>query len=391
MKNVLYIGFIALILGLSACSGGAVVFVPTPLPPDVSPITYTHPSTAFSLLLPRNWSVYEQANDQIASASFAPPNSNTPLVRVSLVNLGEDIPIERLGDLMLQYQTQIRPDLAQYTEQNRQAMGDGSWRMVGIRNQEGKPQPINTFLQRNGSFFSVLEVVIPTDAQLASDVQVFINTLTINTSATLPTATLSALSGASGSDLEIQHVSAWSTTSGVFYITGEVLNRGSQPLASVPITAQLLAQDGTILAEASDVLMGHVIAPNGYAPFSLRFGQGQPLGAVDFALSLGGSAYQAQTLVVVTAPTLTWQDGEQRGTDGQLYITGTVTNEGNQAVKQGMAVVSVFDANGNVIGAGFAPIESATLAPNGTSEFVVLISDLGGEASNYIVTVQGLP
>jgi len=68
----------SVLLFLSACSGGAVVFAPTPLPPESVPVTYEHPSGAFSLLLPRTWALHEQATAAIASASFTAPNSDVP-------------------------------------------------------------------------------------------------------------------------------------------------------------------------------------------------------------------------------------------------------------------------------------------------------------------------
>jgi hypothetical protein len=389
--RVLSLSFWVILVGLLAgCSGGAVVFVPTPLPPDVSPTTYTHPSGVFSIVLPRNWSVYEQSTNVIASVSFAPPNSSVPLVQIGVVNLGEDIEADELGSLMFQYQTQIRPDLVNYTEQDRQALPDGSWRVAGIRNIENKPQPLNTFFQRAGSFFSVMEVVIPQDPALASDTQTFINTFNINGSAEFPIETLAALSTVSTAQLEIQHVSTWTTPSGVFYISGEVVNHSTEALGNVPVRAQLLDANNNILLEAQDLVMGHSILPNGYAPFSLRFGQGQPPTAVNFSLLLGGNT-APQAIQAISAPDLEWTDTQQQGTDGQLYITGEVTNSGEVTVRQGIATVTVFDTQGNVIGAGFANFQDENLEPNRSTTFVILVSDLGGEALNYIVNAQGLP
>lgn len=380
------------LLALSACSGGAVVFVPTPLPPDVSPIPYAHPSGAFDLVIPRNWALYEQESATIAAASFAPPDSTTPIVRVAVVNLGKPIEANELGELMLQYQTQVRPDRNSYTEQDRQPMGDGSWRMTGVRMVEGVPQAVNTFLQREGNLFGVLEVVVPQgNPALLSDVQLFVNTFRLKTADGLPSASLSALEARGTAPLEVLNVRAWTSAAGVFFISGEVANRTASPYASVPVRAALLDANGTVLAEAEDKVMGHVLAGGSIAPFSLRFGEGQPPNAITYALTLGGELWNIETLTAVSAPTLAWTDEVVRGTDGQVYISGTVTNTGMQTLREGMVIVTVFDANGQVIGAGFAPIQEALLAPNGTSPYNVLISETAEDPARYSVTAQALP
>jgi len=375
---------------VGACSGGAVVFVSTPLPPDVSPITYQHPSGVFDVVLPRNWALYEQVGLPIASASFAPPNSEVPLVKISVVNLGKPIEANELGELMLQYQTQVRPDVAVYTEQDRQPMGDGSWRMTGIRLVEGIAQPVNTFLQRSGALFSVLEVAVPQNPALLSDVQVFINTLRLLDETALPSAPLTALADTGNAQLELLNVLAWTSPSGVFFITGEVANRSAFPYSGVPIVGVLTDVNGQGLSEAQDKVMGHAIPAGGFAPFSLRFGEGQPVGAVNYTLTLGGASWAGDTLSVVSAPSLTWTDELVRGTDGQLYIRGIVTNTGNLPVSEGLVTVTVFDERGQVVGVGFSPINEATLTTSESSEYTVLITEVGGNPARYTVNAQAI-
>src|SRR5262249_51939534 len=135
---------ILMLLALSACSGGAVVFAPTAPPPDVSPVRYEHPSGAFSINIPPNWSVYVQNTTTLATAGFSAPGENQPSLVVSVVNLGADLDASTFSDVLNRYQTQVRPDLDRYTEQSRQAMGDGSWRLTGVRS-EGLPLALNTF------------------------------------------------------------------------------------------------------------------------------------------------------------------------------------------------------------------------------------------------------
>lgn len=383
---------LCLVVWLGGCAGGAVVFAPTPLPPDVSPSTYTHRSGAFSLIVPRNWSVYEDPQETIAAASFSPPDSTIPLVRVALVNTGETITLDTFGQLLLQYQTQIRPDLRTYKEQDRQAMPDGSWRVSGIREGVGGvPTTLNTFIQRSGTVFVVIEAILSANPAQQGDVQTFLNTLAVYNDTSLPVAPLAALSGVSFNHLEITNVSTWSTREGVFYITGEVVNRGVRPLISVPIRATLHAEDRSVLAGAEDKLMGHGILPNSFMPFSLRFGQGQPPASVAYDLVLGSADWQNDdTLDVVGEGVLVAEFTTSLGGDGQLFITGHVTNNGSQPLREVMAVATLFGENGRVIGAGFAPINQAELGAIERAEFVILLTDRAGTFENIIVTAQGL-
>jgi len=382
-----------LLMILTGCSGGAVVFAPTPLPADAVPIRYQHPSGAFTILLPRTWSVFEQALDALATASFSPPDETSPLLQIAVVNLGREIAVTEMGELMLQYQTEVRPDLGRYTEQTRQAMGDGSWRITGLRiTRTNATQQINTFIQSSGSLLAVIEVVMPPDAVRRSQLQTIINTFSVSEDVELPVAALSALSGVASSQLAIVNLHTWTTAEGVFFVTGEVVNHSTAVLSNVPIRATLLSEEGLAVADAADVVMGYGIAPGEFAPFSLRFGQGQPTNATRYRLTLGSEDWEpAAEMDLLGADSLIWEDATQYTPDGDLFITGTVTNASAQDVRNLRAIATVFDERGRVVAASFADVEEPVLAPDEAVDFTILISDLGAAAGQYVVNVQALP
>lgn len=385
-----YLLLLMLIL-LTACSGGAVVFAPTPPPPDLSPLRYDHPSGVFSLMIPRNWSVFPQNTTVLAAAAFGEPGENEPSLRVAVVNLGQRLDSAALGDLMNQYQTQIRPDAPRYSETDRGAMGDGSWRLTGLRRAVGGiTQQVNTFMQQSGTFLSVIEVLIPNDAVGQAALQNIINTLIVNTESPLQPSEPSALAFATVNELDILHVSTWTTAAGVFFITGEIGNYGAAWVDSVPIHATLRTADGLSVVEAADTAMGYGIPPGGFAPFSLRFGQGQSALTAGYELYLGGEGWTAEAAEPVYGQeTLTWSDDSSVGEDGRLTIAGAVTNIGSETVRDPRAVVTVFDAAGDVIAAGFSDVTSA-LNPGASADFQIIVPELGSPPVNYIVSVQGL-
>jgi len=382
---------------LAGCGGGAVVFAPTPIPLDATPTRYAHPAGVFSIALPRTWSLYEQYTTTLASAAFAPPGAEQPALLLAVIDLGRDIDTALFADLIGRYQTQVRPDVGAYTEQHREAMGDGSWRFTGLRTLPGgATEQVNTFLLREGSHLGLIEVVVPEAAAAQAALEQIINSFALTPNDSLQPAELTTLSFARRSGLSILHVAGWSTPEGVFFITGEVANHGTSTLTGLPIEAALLTADGAVVAGAIDTVMGHGIAPGGFAPFSLRFGQGQPSGAREFLLRIGGEVDGEIWLPdpearVVGAEALSWTDESTFDELGRLHISGIVTNNGERPVRDLRAIATIFDGAGSVIGAAFLDIEPAVLAAGEEAPFALMLPELGGDPVNYIVTVQGLP
>lgn len=384
---------IVVMLGLmTGCSSGAVVFAPTPLPPDLSPLVYTHPSGVFSVAVPRNWSVYEQNTTIVASAAFSAPAENESAVRFAVLNTGDSVDSSELATIMDQYQKQLRPDAVSYTEVNRQAMGDGSWRLTGLRTTVGGlTQQLNTFVQQLDGYLGIAEVIVDSDSARTAQLQQIVNTFTLNTQALLEPAEPAALAYATTSDLDFLHVATWSTPNGVFFITGEVSNRGAILLTDIPVRAVLQTADGVPVAEAVDVVMGYGLPPGGFAPFSLRFGQGQSALTTQYELSIGGDDWLPETdRLIYGQDELMWDDESNFLPEGSMVIEGSVTNIGTKPVTAPRAVVTVFDSGGSVIAAGFTDL-SVALNPGDSADYRLVIPDLGGQPVNYITMLQGLP
>ena len=385
-----YLMILSLLL-LAGCTGGAVVFAPPPPPADVSALLYTHPAGIFSVSVPRNWSVYDQNTTVVASASFSPPGEDQPAVEFAVMNTGQPSNSSTFGSLIDRYQQQIRPDVTYYTEVSRQAMGDGSWRISGLRRLPGGlTQPINTFIQQSGTFLSVIDVLASTDAKRMTELQQVINTFAVNQTAQLEVADPKVLGYASPSAVEFLHIATWSTPQNVFFITGEVANRGTTQLTDIPVRAVLKTSDGLPIAEAVDTVMGYSLPPGGFAPFSLRFGQGQPALTSTFDLSLGNAEWRSQPdRAVYGQDELKWEDKSSFEPDGSMVIDGTVRNVSQKPILSPRVVATVFDAAGNVIAAGFVDL-TAALNPADSTTFRILVPEMGGQPANYIINVQAL-
>lgn len=383
--------FLFLLFLLAGCSGGAVVFAPTPAPPDLSPLRYDHPSGAFSVDVPRQWPVFAQNTTTLAAASFAPPDSLTPPLTFAVVKLADSA--ESFSDILNRYQTSIRADLNHYKEISREAMGDGSWRLDGLRTEPGgETEQVNTFIERSGSLIGFIEVVVPDDPAKMADFQRVINTFHVNPDTPLDTADLSVLSALADNSLAVLNVATWTTGEGVFFITGEIANYGTAPAVDLPVQAMLYTADGLPVTEAVDSPMGLAVLPGGYAPFSLRFGQGQPALVTNYALILGGDDWQPQPDAVVYGPDdLSWIDDSSFDENGHLVVSGTVTNIGQHLLHHLRATATIFNGQQNAIAAGFVDLDTPELRPNESAEFQIIVPEMGGEPAQYIVNVQALP
>jgi hypothetical protein len=380
-----------LIFVLSGCGSGAVVFAPTPLPPDLSPLRYEHPGGAFTISIPRHWSVYTQNTATLASSSFTPPSAAYPALTAAVINTGRALAPTGLGDVMNEYQTLHRPDLSDYIEQDRQAMGDGSWRLTGIRTLPGgMREQVNTFIQQAGTFIGILDVIIPNDATRQVELQNAINTFEINLASNLQPTELSTLGFVRRGQLEVVNVASWTNPQGVFFVTGEVANFGNTPVGDVPVRAQLLAADGSSIIEAVDVVMGYSIPPGGFAPFSLRFGQGHPPAAQTYQVMLGADGWTPTERLIYGAGTLEWTEASTFTPENHLLITGMITNNGGGTAYRPLAVVTVFDAQQNVVGAWFTAVAGERIAPGESVPYEVRVMEIGGQAEHYILEIQAL-
>jgi hypothetical protein len=384
MQKLIQVMIGIMLMWLAGCGSGSVMFAPTPAPPDASPLRFDHPGGAFSISVPRLWSIHVQDTTALASAAFAAPGEPQPVIQVSVMNPGRRYSGAELSAFMQTYQTALRPDAPHYSPVDQQAMGDGSWRLTGLQHIAGRAQPVNTFIQQTGTFLSVMEVRLTEGADLTG-LEAIINSLVVNPEAALQPAEPTVLAVASATALEIQHISVWTTPEGVLFITGEVANRGAEAPGGLPVRALLYGADGRAAAEALDVVMGHAVQPGGFAPFSLRFGV-QPPGVTTYSITLGG---EGSWRPLANALDLQTTSSSRTEPDGRLFITGEVSNNSQSVVEQVRVVATIFDTGGQVIAAGFTDL-TALLDPGASAPYQVIIPELGGTPVNFTVLAQGL-
>lgn len=382
------------LFSLSACnSQGVVVFSPTEAPPGSVTVHFEHPSAVFGLEVPDNWSIFVNETDTLATAFFTPPGDAAPALEVGAVTLEDTLASQPLSSIISSYVDELRSRGRYISEQDRQQMGDGSWRITAIRaNVAGSPEAINTFVIQNNSTLLIANAKVSENSNTRTGLELAINSLTLSSTPILSPAPLETLTSLNTGPIVVTNAFSWSTADGVYFITGEVTNIGSETVNSVPVHVSLLTENGTTTAEAPDVTMGLVLEPGRFVPFSLRFGQGLPEGSTSFTVNVGDDAWRnAMTPTSETASdALTWDSTSSVTTEGYLEVTGTVTNMSNDNVQNIVAIITVFDADENVIAASFVDAVPPSLAPGAEASFFFRVSEMGNTPENFIVDVQGL-
>ncbi len=386
MRRVLLVGLLLILTGCAVLEGP-----PAPATPDLSR-TYTHPGGVFSLALPPSWIAGDLSNGETLLMTFAPPEATRPPLTVYVVRLASPLDGTAFGAAMGSYLRSPQNWTLDVVDQ--QAMGDGSWRVAGVRQVRGQALPVNLFMLREGAFFSALEVVVPSsDPFLASLLTMMVNTYRINPEAAWPVGTVGDFPPldenllVAGGNLSFSALAAWSDGEGGFHISGQVANRAPYPVEAVTIQAVLLDAAGNALAEGSAAMPLFILPDGELGPFDVRFPDGRPRGVARYRLE-ARAQYAAQPGALLGAGTFDWEDRAEYDDQGQLHIRGTLWHTGDAPAYDLQAVITLFDSADRVIGVAAASIGDGPLQPGGSLRFDVPVPPGGAEAVHYQLTIQ---
>ncbi len=380
---------ILIVLMIGGCSGGAVQFAPSSILDAEALIRYTHPGGAFTLAIPRAWALYEMNTTLLASTALTPPEGGAPLLMFAVVNAENAFDDAQFEAWITRYASELRLDARRFVEQGRDRLPDGGWRIAGYQRSAAGNLPVNLFFQRFGSWIGLIEYT-PSNTEPSIVIEQIMNSFTVSTNAALQPTSADTLSAARSSPFTAINVRAWTAPDGALFITGEVVNNTSAVIAPAPVDVQILTSNGTPLTGAADVVMGYGLFPGGFAPFSVRFGEGQANDAAIYSVRIGADGWMPETAAFVGSNALQWTDQLTAERDGSLLISGDVTNTGDQPLQALRAVATVFDSDGAVIAAGQTEY-AESLASGDTRRYEIVLSALGDAAFQYTVSVQGIP
>ncbi len=382
------------LVALASCvradpSGGVMMITPTP---SHALQLYLHPSGIFSLRLPADWSLNDLSTDDTQFVEFSPPGAMRALLTVYITNMGTPLSVETLEQAIAAHQAS-RYSTGSYHPQERAVQVDGSWLVPAVHHTAETSLQLNTFYQRSGAFFVVLEAVLPEDPDQLRTLDQVIDTLAVDPNAAgsiRATHHIEAPAQEATGTIAFDGMYTWTDTQGVFYLNGQVTNQDVLSVEFVRITARLFDAVGDILAEESDFAAVQVLAPGEAAPFSVRFPGGRPAMIVRYELHAsarhavdGAPDYYGPSNFVL-------EDRADYNDQGHLVIGGTVTNIGSAQAKDVKIVVTIFDGQGRVVAAGNAFGQQSNLAPEESTDYQLTFFELGGEAVHYVSKAGGV-
>jgi hypothetical protein len=381
--------YVWLLILLAAC----VPTVPVPAAtPDLG-APYSHSSGVFSLRLPPSWSAGDLSVGPALLVTFAPPRADRVMLTVYVVRLGAPLDEGAFRTAMDAYLD--APYNESLTTLDRAAMGDGSWRVTGVRHQHGESLPVNVFMQRDGPFFSALEVVVPgNDPVTATLLERALNTYQVNAAAEWPVGVVEAIPPPptgfilAGGNLAFSDLLTWTDEAGSFHVSGRLANRAPYPVDRVAVRATLYDAVGGVMAEQVGSTPVSVLLDGEFAPFQVQFDGRRPSAAV--RLGLRAEAQQAaDSLAAFYGPEFfDWEDRAEYDEAGQLHIRGTIWNLGAVTARRVQAIITIFDSSDLVAGYVALDIGDGVLDAGDSARFDAPIPPLGAEPARYLVTVQ---
>jgi hypothetical protein len=395
LKRALPCLMLCLLALLSACDASPVVVVATPVPIDATFRTYRHPTGVFTLRLPPDWSVRDVSYGDAVRVEFSPPgNTGLPLT-IYVINTGAALGTSNLLDAINRYQATINGDPSIYSEVSRNAQGDGSWRLAGVRQTPIGPRQLNTFLQADKSFLSALEVDITgaTDAALQT-LRAIINTFRVDPTVVIGASNILAPEGMgvnmSSGVLVFSGMYEWTNPQGAFIVNGQVVNESGVPLEGIRITCILYDAQNNALTEQANVIPVEVLENKASAAFSIQFRGGKPTQAVRYELHAAGrNAEYALRVHLGNESFILGNDKAVYSAGGYLTISGDVVNKTQGAAHFVKANVIVYDEQQRVVATDSAFVSKPDLLPGETAHFEVPFYELAGNAVRYQISIEG--
>jgi len=188
--------------------------------------------------------------------------------------------------------------------------------------------------------------------------------------------------------LETAGVGLYPTAVGGLWCMGEVLNNTTDPVTNLQVQVTLLDAGGNPLVTENTLAAADYLPAGERAPFALLF-ESPPAGASEVRVSLR----RAERISAITAgfvPLILLD--LQAGVSGPQYrVVGRVLNDAASSVSPTTVVVTLYDAEGQVIAYREAVLATEqALAPGGDLAFTLLLTPKGGaEPADYAALAWG--
>lgn len=183
--------------------------------------------------------------------------------------------------------------------------------------------------------------------------------------------------------LTISGMTSWVDQAGWSYYVGQVTNSSVANVRWVRTVLTFYDRSSTVMNVASVAVLADVLLPGQTAPFRAIVRAGPAEGLL-LMVSTDAQRTSEAPVILVAADPQQEVDG-----DGWQHIRGTVVNPGSSTVSVVQAVVTLLDANENVINCDSAFTLPSTLGPGESAPFDVVFADHWEGWVQYRVTPFG--
>lgn len=174
---------------------------------------------------------------------------------------------------------------------------------------------------------------------------------------------------------------------------GEVFNLGAEPQRWIKVTIRLLGQDGSELAQESDIVGLEWTLPGARNPFHIRF-LSPPPGWSNYDITVTGQTHDFSDLTVPQPHTgllvdrIHFREVERAGL--RCSIIGLLSNKGVAPATHVKIAGTLYGPDGKVVGV-LSPylVPRGVLSAGDSMPFELKYYALGGAVANYTVQVQG--
>ncbi|MBN1427522.1 MAG: hypothetical protein JXB07_04000 [Anaerolineae bacterium] len=387
-----WLGILVSVVALAGC------VIEEQTPSLVDPIhfaTYQHPTGIYTIEMPPDWVVNDQSDTSAVSTEFSPPGTGEPLLNIYIASLSAMPGVTSaasldLSTLVAAYESQFYAAADAVTkEQSRDLQPDGSLRIKLVVDSPQGTSQHNDFLQIVDPYFVVLRVHLTDDQSQMRTLSHIINTFAVN--ATAGWASTVQQTGTSYQDaVGFASLNAWVDRNGGFVIAGQVLNNAAGALEFIRIEVLLYDAEDRLLFSMDDFVSSDTLLPGEYAPFSLTFSDGLPLGTVRYDLK-ASARYADMSIHTFYGPeNFAVSSQADFDANGFLVVSGQARNEGVKTANLVKVIAVVFDEQGRVIATDTTLVDVQQLAPGQISTFSVSFAELGGVPSTFTVSAQGV-
>lgn len=174
--------------------------------------------------------------------------------------------------------------------------------------------------------------------------------------------------------------------SGFIHLFGEIRNISNEPQYGVAIYAIFYDKNGQNIGNASGIVAVRSINIGQVSPFEIIFLDKDKSNKIsDYALNFTSKVgNQKPDSMVITS------SKSRPDIFGYYYVSGRISNVGNETATNVLAISSFYDNNGKIIGLSSAIAEPSNITSHSEASFTIVMDDKlqSSKIKNYSLTID---